>query len=181
MTTDVSRRVLRNWARRVTKSVTRNFVVASRTSPGSSRAGRMMSEIASPAASGSLAAASSPERAKKKEFSTSLIIISSILANYRSDLTVKIMSRTRNAKKRFPYSFNSPSYVVRDCTCDIWHRSIEVPMLQSNGRWLVGPSLSRELNVVTVYGPKICIRKEGVHSAGCYRGRNWRTRLFHER
>lgn len=71
--------------------------------------------------------------------------------------------------------------MVRDCTCDIWHRSIEAPMLRSNGRWLVGPSLSRELNAVTVYGPKICIRKEGVHSAGCYRGRNWRTRLFHER
>lgn len=104
MTTDVSRRVLRNWARRVTKSVTRNFVVASRTSPGSSRAGRMMSEIASPAASGSLAAASSPERAKEKEFSTSLIIISSILANYRFDLTVKIMSRKPRAmrKKGFP-------------------------------------------------------------------------------
>jgi len=69
MSTDgISRRVLRNWARRVTKGVTRNFVVASRTSPGSSRAGRMMSEIASPVER-SLAAASSPERAREKQFS----------------------------------------------------------------------------------------------------------------
>lgn len=64
MTTNgVSRRVLRNWTRRVTKGVTRNFVVASRTSPGSSRTGRMMSEIASPMKR-SLTAGPSPERAR---------------------------------------------------------------------------------------------------------------------
>jgi len=45
---------------------------------------------------------------------------------------------------------------------------------------LVGPSLSKGSTAVLVYGPKICMRKERVHSTACYRDRNWRTRLFRE-
>lgn len=64
----------------------------------------MMSEIASPAERVRFAAAPRRLIARKsegeKEFSASLIIISSILANYRPDLTVEITSRKPRAMRK---------------------------------------------------------------------------------
>lgn len=98
MTTDVSRRELRNWARRALP----------RALPGTSlsllelvpvRHGRKNDERDRYPGRVRFAHRRliSPERAREKEFSTSLIIISSIFANYRSDLTIKIMSRKPRA------------------------------------------------------------------------------------
>lgn len=149
MTTNgVSRRVLRNWARRVTKGVTRNFVVASRTSPGSSRAGRMMREISSPTER-SLTAASSPERAREKEFSTSLIIISSILAQITGPVLRSRFCRGNLARceKKFPYSFTRYR---------VWYRCTEC----SRTFTLVGPLLS----CGTECGNRV--RPENIYKAG---------------